>query len=91
MKAPVALAAPLPTDPVAQAEFVKKNPQFGVPKAFLAEVARDRGAIGPVVGTTEGVVAISGRRVLKLDDGSFVGAATRLDALPSTTPGPDPR
>jgi len=53
------------------------------PPAFLAAVARERGAIGSVVATNDGLAAVSGRRVLKLDDGSFIGAATRIDPLPS--------
>lgn len=58
-----------------------------LPTARLADVARERGALGPVVESAHGLVTTSGRRILRLEDGAFVGAATRLDALDVHTAG----
>lgn len=53
------------------------------PAARLAEIAAERGPVGPVVASAEGLVAPAGRRVYRIDDGAFVGAASRLDAIPA--------
>lgn len=45
---------------------------------------RDTELVGPVVPTSDGAVAVVDRRVVKLDGGDFVGAATDLEALPSS-------
>jgi hypothetical protein len=58
-------------------------------RAALADLARGDGvdpvAPGPVVRTAQGLAAPVGRRVHLLSDGSFVGAASRLDPLPPDT------
>lgn len=52
------------------------------PAASLAGLARERGGLGPVVPSAEGPVVVAGRRVHRLSDGAFVGAATSLAPLP---------
>ena len=42
----------------------------------------DQGGVGTVVDSTEGPVAPIGRRIFRLSDGEYVGAATRLVRLP---------
>lgn len=53
------------------------------PRPALAEAIEERGAsgCGPVVATASGPAATVGRRVLSLSDGSFLGAASRLDPI----------
>jgi hypothetical protein len=53
------------------------------PRPALREAIAERGAsgCGPVVATASGLAATVGRRVLSLADGSFLGAASRLDAV----------
>ena len=38
---------------------------------------------GPVVATSQGVAAVVGRRIERLEDGRFLGAASDLEALPT--------
>jgi hypothetical protein len=53
------------------------------PRPALREAIVERGAAGcgPVVATASGLASTVGRRVLAIDDGSFLGAATRLEPV----------
>lgn len=69
-----------------RAKELERRAAAGPPPVALASLARGagggQGAIGPVVATAQGLAAPVGRRVHLLADGSYIGAATRLDPLP---------
>ncbi len=71
-----------PEEAKARAKAESKGPITPTPR--LAAVAKARGVVGPVVQSTEGLVAPAGRRVYRVDDGSFVGAASWLAPIPET-------
>ncbi len=63
----------------------KEQAAYVPPAPLLAEAAATaaRGEVGAVIATGEGLVAPVGRRVYAIDSGRFVGAASRLEAVPT--------
>jgi hypothetical protein len=77
----VAWSAVLPR-PAAPIDAREGDEADGLPRPALAALARERGGLGPVAPGAEGPVVVAGRRVHRLADGAFVGAATMLAPLP---------
>jgi hypothetical protein len=71
------IPAPLPPGAPAPKEGISSAPM-----PMLAAETSVRGPAGPVVLSGEGPVTTVGRRVLRLSDGGYVGAATRLEPIP---------
>ncbi|MBL9149452.1 MAG: hypothetical protein JNM94_12245 [Phycisphaerae bacterium] len=80
---------PLPDNVEERAKAMAARDAAARATPALADLTRGTGpdpiAPGPVVRTAQGLAAPVGRRVHLLGDGSFIGAATRLDPLPSDT------
>jgi len=82
--ADVPAPVPRPAATVAEREAQRKVEPAIPPRPFLAAAIAERGAsgCGPVVPTAAGLAAPVGRRVVRLEDGSFLGAATWLGTIP---------